>query len=156
MRYSCLLLLLLALPVQAQWRDLLANGLDEWEVVGDGVWTLMKDGTLVGQRNRDESSHQSWLYTRKEFGEYDLQFNYWTPLGVNSGISIRDKTRARWAHGEHWDRDKTPPTTATRSRSAIARANATPPAASICSPTPREEWSTITTGTGWRSSPGTT
>ncbi len=33
----------------------LFNGknLDGWEVVGDGQWTVMRDGTLLGQRTAD-------------------------------------------------------------------------------------------------------
>jgi hypothetical protein len=88
----------------------LFNGrnLDGWEVVGDGLWTVMGDGTLLGQRDERNSSHQSWLYTVKDFGEFDLELQYWTRIGGNSGISIRDNTRARWSHGEQWDRERTP------------------------------------------------
>ena len=34
----------------AEWQNLLADGLDEWVVVGDGVWTLRADGVLIGHR----------------------------------------------------------------------------------------------------------
>ena len=42
---------------------------------------------------------QSWLYTVAEFGEFDLHVEYLTPAGGNSGISIRDHTRGRYAIG---------------------------------------------------------
>lgn len=93
----------------AEWVDLLQNGLEDWEVIGDGVWGLMKDGTLVGDRKPKESHDQAWLYTRRnDYGEFDLSLEYWTRLGGNSGVSIRDHTRAKWAVYPNHDRLKTP------------------------------------------------
>jgi hypothetical protein len=105
----CLLfLLLLAVPVPGQWRAMTQPGsLDGWQSVGDGLWHVMKDGTVVGQRLPD-AQHQAWLYTRKEYGEFDVSFDYWVRQGGNSGISIRDSSRARWAGGPEWDPEKTP------------------------------------------------
>lgn len=98
---------------------LLFNGknLNGWEVIGDGQWTVMADGTLLGQRSGDLRKMfvpggpfatpqqfkgwvdtQSWLYTtRNDFGEFDLHLEYWTKTTGNSGVSIRDTSRARWA-----------------------------------------------------------
>ncbi|MDW8129468.1 MAG: DUF1080 domain-containing protein [Bryobacterales bacterium] len=85
------------------------KSLEGWEVVGEGVWTVMSDGTLLGQCDpRNPCLHQSWLYTKKEFGEFDLYLEFWTRLGGNSGVSIRDTSRARWAVGAEWDRERTP------------------------------------------------
>lgn len=41
--------------------------------------------------------HQAWLYTRKDFDEFDLHLEYWLRWGGNSGVSIRDSSRARVA-----------------------------------------------------------
>jgi len=107
------------LPVGLGWRPLF-NGrdLEGWEVRGDGSWTVT-DGLLHGQRvqARPESPftapwpvgpkefaawlyRQAWLYTKAEFTEYDLHLEYWVPPGGNSGISIRDRSRAHHAIGE--------------------------------------------------------
>ncbi len=97
----------------------LFNGknLDGWEVIGDGQWTVMADGTLLGQRTGDYRKMfvpggplptpqlfkgwvdtQSWLYTtRNDFGEFDLHLEYWTKTTCNSGVSIRDISRAKAA-----------------------------------------------------------
>jgi hypothetical protein len=97
----------------------LFNGknLDGWEVIGDGQWTVMADGTLLGQRISDYRKMfapggplptqpqfkgwvdtQSWLYTtRNDFGEFDLHLEYWTKTTGNSGVSIRDVSRAKAA-----------------------------------------------------------
>jgi hypothetical protein len=109
---------------------LLFNGknLDGWEVIGDGQWTVLSDGTLVGQRIADLRkmmvpgsafttpqqysgwmNSQSWLYTvRNDFGEFDLHVEYWTKTAGNSGVSIRDSSRAKWAITIPVDYTKTP------------------------------------------------
>ncbi len=97
-------------PVRAQWTNLL-NGKDlgGWDVVGNGAWNVMRDGTLLGQRNlQEKSEHQAWLYTKREFGQFDLHLEWWTRMGGNSGVSIRDSSRARWAVGAEWDANRTP------------------------------------------------
>jgi hypothetical protein len=83
----------------AEWTSLMnGKNLDGWEVRGGGVWSVMSDGTLVGQADRQHPfPHQSWLYTKKEFAEYDLSFEYWMQLGSNSGVSVGDRSRARYA-----------------------------------------------------------
>jgi hypothetical protein len=108
----------------------LFNGknLDGWEIIGDGQWTVMADGTLVGQRTgelrkllvpggpmatpKDFSNWvnaQSWLYTkRNDFGEFDLHVEFWTKTSGNSGVSIRDTSRAKWAVTVPPDYTKTP------------------------------------------------
>jgi hypothetical protein len=112
------LLLLLALVAQ-DWKPLF-NGKDltGWEEHGPGTWTVMKDGTLLGQRKHgsmdapfgpwpasSEAFHhwlyqQAWLYTKAEYGEFDLHLEYFVPPGMNSGVSIRDSSRGRYAANE--------------------------------------------------------
>lgn len=80
-----------------------------WDSIGDGSWTVMQDGTLIGQRNvAKPSEHQAWLYTRKEFTNFDLHLEWWLRLGGNSGVSIRDTSRARYAVGTEWNAERTP------------------------------------------------
>jgi type 1 glutamine amidotransferase len=108
------------LPPDLGWKPLFnAKNLDGWEVRGPGVWTVMQDGVLMGQRAhpvppapfptpwpvdqkhfRDWLYQQAWLYTKAEFGEFDLRVEYWIPPGANSGVSIRDRSRAHSAIGE--------------------------------------------------------
>src|SRR5213076_2293986 len=52
---------------------------------------------------------QSWLYTtRNDFGEFDLHLEYWTKTTGNSGVSIRDTSRAKWGIVTPPDYKKTP------------------------------------------------
>lgn len=106
--FTCMLAASLA--TASDWIPLFdGKTLEGWEVIGEGVWTVMSDGTLLGQCDpRKPCLHQSWLYTKKEFGEFDLYLEFWTRLGGNSGVSIRDTSRARWAVGTEWDPNRTP------------------------------------------------
>jgi hypothetical protein len=122
--------LLIANGVCAQeWKPLFnGKNLDGWEVKGDGQWKPLADGSLIGlpvsgkknpfgdswpvtiteKQYTDWRQTQSWLYTAAEFGEYDLHLEYRTPAGGNSGVSIRDPTRGRYAIGPIPDYTKTP------------------------------------------------
>ena len=124
-------LLLIAFSLAAPAADrLLFNGknLDGWESIGDGQWTVMRDGTLLGQRIADvrkllipgatfdtkkefESweNTQAWLYTqRNDFGDFDLHVEFWTRTQGNSGISIRDTSRAKYGVATPPDFTRTP------------------------------------------------
>jgi hypothetical protein len=88
----------------------------------------MADGTVLGQRITDLRKQfvpggplstpqlfkgwvdtQSWLYTkRNDFGEFDLHLEYWTKTTGNSGVSIRDTSRAKSAIITPPDYTKTP------------------------------------------------
>jgi hypothetical protein len=132
MRRALLAAIAATLPVACLAADAkpLFNGknLDGWEVIGDGQWTVMADGALLGQRISDLRKMfvpggplatpkefkswvdtQSWLYTnRNDFGEFDLHLEYWTKTTGNSGVSIRDTSRAKWGVITPPDYTKTP------------------------------------------------
>lgn len=73
----------------------------------------MKDGTILGERDSKlppakTDPDQAWLYTKRDFGQYDLHIDWWTRFRGNSGISIRDNTRARYSFGKESDPKRTP------------------------------------------------
>lgn len=103
------------LPADLGWKPLFnGKNLDGWEPRGNCVWTVNPEngGVLLGQRVHHDPSkldpkafrswlnEQAWLYTKQEFDEFDLHAEYWLPDGGNSGISIRDKSRAHGSIGE--------------------------------------------------------
>ena len=113
------LVLLPCLAVAQDWQPLFnGKNLDGWEVRGEGTWTVLPGGMLLGQRSHPNSNapfsswlvtrtqyeswlyRQAWLYTVKSFGEFDLHVEYIIPPKGNSGISIRDVSRAHYAIGE--------------------------------------------------------
>ena len=111
MRIPILLFSLLLAPaaLNAQWANISPNpSLDGWESVGDGIWRVTSDGILTGERDRRTAKHQAWLYTRKEFRQFDFRFQYWLRYRGNSGISIRDTSRAVHACGDAHDPKRTP------------------------------------------------
>lgn len=121
-----LLLILLATPSALAQRgdfdNLLGKDLSQWESVGDGVWKLTPDGILLGYRPVTDSSQsvvedssfaawqssQAWLYSKKEYGEFDLHLDYFVGAPGNSGVSIRDQSRAEFAVAVPLDAERTP------------------------------------------------
>jgi hypothetical protein len=109
-----------------EWQDLLANGLADWQVVGNGIWKFRSDRVVIGyarfntkplanlgdkltfQKFQDWLTEQSWLYTKKEYENYDLQIDYWVRAPGNSGISIRDSSRGQYAVTSPPDFKRTP------------------------------------------------
>ena len=96
------------LPADMGWRPLFdGKSLEGWETRGDCKWSVLPDGSLLGQRTagtaaKDASwmGRQAWLYTKAEFGDFDLHVEYWIPAEGNSGVSIRDGSRGHGAIGE--------------------------------------------------------
>jgi type 1 glutamine amidotransferase len=94
------------------WHPLFnAKSLEGWQPRGDCLWSVLPDGTLLGKRTAGTRPAdpkeigrwmglQAWLYTTAEYGEFDLHVEYWIPAGGNSGVSIRDSSRASGAIGE--------------------------------------------------------
>lgn len=115
-----LLFLTLVLPLAAE--DLIDSPqLKNWEMRGDAIWSVRSDGVLVGQRKlsanapkQDDPSwrawmyQQAWLYTKRDFENFDLTLEYWLPAGGNGGVSIRDTSRAQFAIATPPDFNKTP------------------------------------------------
>lgn len=105
---------------RSEWKTLFnGENLQGWEVRGKSIWTVMPGGVLVGQRLHENIAapfpsgwpvtsaqyrawlyQQAWLYTKGEFEQFDLHLEYWLPRGCNSGVSIRDQSRAHFAIGE--------------------------------------------------------
>jgi len=101
------------LPPDLGWKPLFdGKSLAGWEPRGNCQWTVLPDGVLMGQRTRGDTEErvkkadrsfigrQAWLYTKTEYGEFDLHVEYFLPAGGNSGVSIRDGSRAHDAIGE--------------------------------------------------------
>jgi hypothetical protein len=100
------------LPADLGWRPLFdGKTLEGWELRGDCKWSILPDGSLLGQRTQgtapaDRKAYsgwlgvQAWLYSKAEYGEFDLHVEYWIPAGGNSGVSIRDRSRAHGAFDE--------------------------------------------------------
>jgi hypothetical protein len=83
-------------PLAGATRIFNGKDLTGWEVAGEGLWTVMSDGTLLGQFDyKHEGTRQSWIVTKEDFEDFRLSFEFWIPRGTNSGVAVRDPTRAR-------------------------------------------------------------
>lgn len=121
MKRIALTIFLAFLPTIAeagQWHALFnGKNLDGWEIEGESIWTVIEGGILSGQRPEASPNafsgwpisekqyrawfyEQSWLYTKQEFGSYDLYLEYWIPPGRNSGVSLCDSSRGRQSFGK--------------------------------------------------------
>ena len=126
--FIALISVLCIVPVlrAADWQNLITPNLEAWDKLGDGIWRVTEDGTLIGYRRpvtkslfgdaetitkkqfEDWLGVQSWLYTKQEYGEFDLHVEYWVRVPGNSGISLRDPTRATHAITHPADYRNTP------------------------------------------------
>ncbi len=126
MKFAALTVLLASAAFGQQWQDLYnGKNLDGWKPRGECIWTVLHDGTLLGQRRHDSPAkifpdgpieqklfrswwgRQAWLYSDREFGEFDLHVEYLLPPRGNSGVSIRDVSRAHYVILEPGDPDVT-------------------------------------------------
>lgn len=82
----------------------------KWTLHGNGLWHVMRDGTLTGQRDviatgprvewfdsqkayRAWQDQQAWIYTAAQYGDFDLEFEYWLRRPGNSGVAVWDPGR---------------------------------------------------------------
>ena len=99
--------------------------LDLWDQRGEALWKLTKEKVLIGQRvpvkdapkegtpeYRGWNNQQAWLYTKADYENFDLTFDYWLPIKTNSGIALRDPSRGAAGMTNPPDYTKTPSKTA--------------------------------------------
>jgi hypothetical protein len=68
------------------WRSLLRGmELQEWAGTESGNWTVRSQGTLVGQSKGAES----WLFTRQQYGNFNLRFTYQIDEGAAASAAVR-------------------------------------------------------------------
>jgi hypothetical protein len=134
-RVTLLAGLMVAQAAAADWVALFdGRSLTGWEPVGAGLWSITTEGHLLGIRDPRQPAdplpwfnswkarlnrswlgtsfhvamNQAWLYTLRDFDEYDLELEYWLPARGNSGVSVRDQTRGRHTFGANADLRRTP------------------------------------------------
>ena len=63
------------------WIDL-SGSLDDWNQVGDANWRV-EDGVFVADSGLGQ------LVTKQSFSDFQIQLEFWTDPGANSGVFIR-------------------------------------------------------------------
>ena len=93
---SCLLLLslVLAAPASAQEWVSLFNGenLDGWEQHNGTATYRVEDGVVIGKTSA--GSPNSFMCTKKHYGDFELTFEVKVDDGLNSGVQIRSHSKA--------------------------------------------------------------
>lgn len=96
---SLLFLATLALAASAQEWQPLFNGknLSGWKQAGGKARYAVEDGTIVGRPVADTPN--SFLCTKKSYGDFILEFDFKVSDGVNSGVQFRSESLKAYDNG---------------------------------------------------------
>ncbi len=89
----------LALTSQAQQWEPLFNGknLSGWQQLNGKAKYLVKDNTIVGQPVLGQPN--SFLCTKKQYGDFILEFEFRVSDGINSGVQFRSAATKDYQNG---------------------------------------------------------
>ncbi|MFW6310364.1 MAG: 3-keto-disaccharide hydrolase [Prolixibacteraceae bacterium] len=91
-------------PPSDKWVKLFdGKTLKGWEQKNGTATYEVVDGTIVG--TTDEGSRNSFLCTKKKYGDFELTFEVKVDRGLNSGVQIRSKTREK-SIGDNYNEKK--------------------------------------------------
>jgi hypothetical protein len=71
----------------ANWQGLIDDGLKGWQQKGGEARYEVKDGTIVGYTVADTPN--SFLTTKKHYGDFILEYEMYVDSSMNSGVQIR-------------------------------------------------------------------
>jgi hypothetical protein len=71
--------------------------LDGWELKNGSATYAVEDGCIVGKTN--EGSPNSFLATRKSYGDFELKFEVKVDDALNSGVQIRSASTPDYRNG---------------------------------------------------------
>lgn len=101
MRKTLLLLFCTASLYGADWVDLFdGKTLDGWQHHNGQAIYRVENGSIVGQTA--EGSVNSFLCTRKDYGDFELEFEVKVDPRLNSGVMIRARQKEK-ADGKGWN-----------------------------------------------------
>jgi hypothetical protein len=106
------LLLMSSLPMVAQKWVPLFNGknLSGWKQINGTAKYSVKDGEIIGQPVY--KSPNSFLCTKKTYGDFILEFSFMVPEGTNSGVQLRSESLKSYnngrVHGYQFEEDPSP------------------------------------------------
>jgi hypothetical protein len=82
----------LAVTAQAaEWKNLIGDDLSDWKQLGGEARYVLEDGVIVGYTVPD--SPNSFLTTRKDYGDFIIEYETIVEAGMNSGVMIRADVR---------------------------------------------------------------
>jgi hypothetical protein len=82
----------LALAAEGEWTKLFdGQSLEGWQQKNGTATYRVEDGAIVGKTN--EGSPNSFLCTKQEYGDFELEFEVQVDDALNSGVQIRSQTK---------------------------------------------------------------
>lgn len=95
------LIAMLTISVWAQepkWQNLFnGRNLKEWEKLNGTAEYKVQDNTIIGISKM--STPNTFLATRKKYGDFILEFEFKVDNGLNSGVQIRSESRKDYMNG---------------------------------------------------------
>jgi hypothetical protein len=95
--FLALMVVLIPLTAQSQWKKMVKNDLSAWEQKNGTAPFRVEKGVVIGTTVTD--SPNSFLCTKEIFGDFILEFDTWFDPQMNSGVQIRSESKADYQNG---------------------------------------------------------
>ncbi|RUA07570.1 MAG: hypothetical protein DSY81_12400 [Bacillota bacterium] len=80
------------------WESLVPpDDLAGWKVLGGTARYRVEDSVVIGQTT--QGSPNTWLTSERQFGDFELEYEFLCDTSLNSGVQIRSEARGRSARG---------------------------------------------------------
>ncbi|MDE0961417.1 MAG: DUF1080 domain-containing protein [Planctomycetota bacterium] len=80
------------------WESLMPpEDLSGWKIVGGSATYRIEDSQLIGQSSA--GSPNTWLVTERNFGDFELEYEFLCDPSLNSGVQIRSEANGAMARG---------------------------------------------------------
>ena len=103
-KFTLIVLLILAVPIQAQINLFNGENLDGWEIHGTEKW-YVENGDLVCESGPDEE--YGYLSTKEHFDNFELELEFKQEADGNSGVFFRSTVEGTKVNG--WQVEVAPP-----------------------------------------------
>jgi hypothetical protein len=85
-------------PLQPKWESLLPpEDLSGWKILGGSARYRVEDSVVIGQST--PNSPNTWLITERQFGDFELEYEFLCDPSLNSGVQIRSEAVGSGARG---------------------------------------------------------
>ena len=85
-------------PLQPKWESLLPpEDLSGWKILGGSARYRVEDSVVIGQST--PNSPNTWLITERQFGDFELEYQFLCDPSLNSGVQIRSEAVGSGARG---------------------------------------------------------
>ena len=79
------------------WRPLLSNDLSDFELLNGSATFRIEKGVLIG--TTQTNTPNTFLATKKKFGDFILEFEVLVDDDINSGVQIRSESKSSYYNG---------------------------------------------------------